>query len=125
MRSKNRTPLPFQIMTTVFWIGGEFAGGFIWGVMQALNGGPPKEMDLTVYLFCLIGAGIGAGISFLIAWLVPSAQPQPSPFGYGQPPYGYGGPNFSAPRTSGNPYNPYDPSTPPQPQPPRNPFSDR
>jgi hypothetical protein len=112
LRKKNRNPLLFQIMTVVFWIGGEVCGFGAWIVMIAMSGQQPQEFDLTIYLFGLGGAAAGAGLSFLIAFLVPAAQPQ-------QPMYGYGpGQNFTG--AKGDPTNPYSP-----PQAQQNPFADQ
>lgn len=116
LRKKNRAPLPLQIMTAVLWVGGEIAGGVVWGVMTALSGKQAQEFDFTLYLFALVGAGLGAGFSFLVAFLIPAKQPpQPAynPYGYAPP-----GGNFTGP--AGDPTNPYAP-----PQAPQNPFGER
>ena len=36
--------------------------------------GAPVELDLSVYVFALVGAGLGAGLIFLIAALMPSIE---------------------------------------------------
>jgi MFS-type transporter involved in bile tolerance (Atg22 family) len=56
---KGRRAGGFKALTVVLWFGGEIVGA----VIAAASG----VEDLGVYLFALIGAAVGAGISVLIA----------------------------------------------------------
>ncbi|MGI9472439.1 MAG: hypothetical protein ACR2NZ_12940 [Rubripirellula sp.] len=77
LRAKGRKPLLMQIMLVVMWIVGEFTGGFIAGIVHVLRHGENVEMGFGVYVFAIVGAVIGAGITFLIAHLLPSQdEPQ-------------------------------------------------
>jgi hypothetical protein len=78
LRSKDRKPLLFQILLVVAWIGGEFLGGVVGGVIHVVqHGDAPFEPGLPVYLLALAGAASGAGLMFLIAWLLPPAYQGP------------------------------------------------
>lgn len=56
---KGRKAVGFKALTVMLWFGGEIVGAVI-GVSSGVEG-------LGVYLFALVGAAIGAGISVLIA----------------------------------------------------------
>ena len=72
VRSKGRKPLGFQILLVMLWIGGEFFGGVVAGVVHAVrHGDVPFEFGISVYLYALGGAGCGAGFCFLLAYLMP------------------------------------------------------
>jgi hypothetical protein len=74
LRAKGRKPLPLQILLVLMWLGGEFVGGAVGGVVPAIrHGNAPMEFEPWVYLLAVIGAGCGAGFCFLIAWLLPPA----------------------------------------------------
>lgn len=80
VESKNRKAGWFKVMTVVLWIGFEIAGALVGGVYSALTG----ASDAFTYLFALIGAACGAGLSFVIAKSLPVrdaalAQPPPPP----------------------------------------------
>lgn len=77
-RAKRRPALGFQILAILAWLGGEFAVGFVAGVAHARrHGAAPFEMEMSIYLFSVLGAACGAGLVFLIAALLPAAEPQP------------------------------------------------
>ena len=64
---KGRKAGGFKALAVLLWIGGEIIGGII--------GYSADGEGLGLYLFALIGAAIGAGISLLIA---NSLEPIPS-----------------------------------------------
>jgi hypothetical protein len=56
----------YQVLTVVLWIGGEFVGGFVGGLISGV--GPRGEPDMcSVYGLALVGAALGATISYTIA----------------------------------------------------------
>jgi Na+-transporting methylmalonyl-CoA/oxaloacetate decarboxylase beta subunit len=81
VRSKGRTAGWFQVLTVVLWIGGELTGAVIGAIVGALT----DSGRLLAYLFALLGAAAGAGISILIARSLSAktydAPPQPPVFG--------------------------------------------
>ncbi len=56
---KGRRTVGFKALTVLLWIGGEIFGA----VIAAISG----VEELGIYLFALIGAAVGAGLSVLIA----------------------------------------------------------
>ena len=60
-------PFWFQFFVPVFWFGGEFTGGLIYGVERALKGQPTDGVDLKVYLVALAGAVLASTLYFVIA----------------------------------------------------------
>ncbi|HEX7313031.1 MAG TPA: hypothetical protein VF297_03885 [Pyrinomonadaceae bacterium] len=83
VRSKGRKAGWFQVLTVVLWIGGELTGGIIGGIVGALT----DSGMLLAYVFALLGAAAGAGISILIARSLSAKTydlpPQPPVFGGG------------------------------------------
>ena len=80
VESKNRKAGWYKFMTVALWIGFEVVGAIIGGVYVALSG----ASDAFSYLFALVGAACGAGLSFIIAKSLPVrtealAQPPPPP----------------------------------------------
>jgi hypothetical protein len=68
MRGKGyEKPFWFQFFVPVFWLGGEVTGGFIYGVVRAIQGEAHPGMGLYGYLSAIVGAGFGAGAIFLVA----------------------------------------------------------
>ena len=54
VRSKGRKPLVFQILLVMLWIGGEFFGGVVAGVVHAVrHGDVPFEFGISMYLYAL------------------------------------------------------------------------
>lgn len=105
LRNKGRKPLLFQILLVLSWIGGELLGGVAGGIIHVLqHGDQPFEPGLSVYLLALCGAVCGAGFWFLVAWLLPSAQPSSAA------PFAPGGEAFQLPADA-DPNNPYMPPT--------------
>lgn len=76
VREKGRRAGWYKLMAVLLWIGCEVAGAVVGGIVTAVSG---AGNNLLVYLFALIGAAVGAGISLLIAHNV-------SPLAYDQPP---------------------------------------
>jgi hypothetical protein len=75
LRNKGRKPLLFQFLLVGMWLGGEIVGAIIGTVVYAIrNGAPPEGIELSTYLFAIVGAAAGAGLCFLIAHLVPAAE---------------------------------------------------
>lgn len=77
LRAKGRKPLMMQVMLVVMWIVGEFTGGFIAGIVHVMRHGQNVEMGFGVYLFAMVGAAIAAGITFMVAHLLPSQTALP------------------------------------------------
>ena len=78
LEEKGRKAGWFKFLTVVLWFGGEIVGGFMGGMLAALNG----WNTLIAYLFALIGAAIGAGTAYMIARSMPPlviAPPPPPP----------------------------------------------
>lgn len=73
LRAKGRKPLGLQILLVVCWLGGEFAGGMVAGVIQVIRnpGQQEVQVDITIYLFALGGAALGTGFVYFIAYLLP------------------------------------------------------
>jgi len=60
LEQKGRKKVPYIILFVLLWIVGEFAGAIVGTISQ--GAGRP-----IVYLYALIGAGVGTAISFLFA----------------------------------------------------------
>jgi uncharacterized membrane protein YeaQ/YmgE (transglycosylase-associated protein family) len=75
VQAKGRRGGWYKLMTVLLWLGCEITGAFIGGIVVALS----HSGTLLVYVFALVGAAVGAGISVIIARAVP-------PFTYEQPP---------------------------------------
>lgn len=103
LREKGRSPLLFQIMLVVMWIGGEVAGAIVGIIIEMIRNGPINDdgFNWMVYLFALIGAAIGAAITFAIVSFLPPVAPRHDAFG-SQP---GGAPNFDY--LQNDPNNPY------------------
>jgi hypothetical protein len=103
LRAKSQKPLPYQIMLVVFWIGGEFMAFIVAGIVEAARtgGAPAEDFNPMTYLLALVGAACGAGLAFLIAWMLPSNRPATA---YNAVPGG-AEMNFAPP----DPNNPYAP----------------
>ena len=71
IRAKGRAPFGYQFMLVVFWLGGEFMGGVGAAIYeQVRSGGISDELSMTVYLFALVGAVVGACFAFGVAHMV-------------------------------------------------------
>jgi hypothetical protein len=103
LRAKNQKPLPYQIMLVVFWIGGEFMAFIVAGIVEAMRtgGAPSEDFNPAIYLLALVGAGCGAGLAFLIAWMLPDNRPVAA--------YGAVSPAGEMPFAPPDPNNPYAP----------------
>ncbi|MBY0523210.1 MAG: hypothetical protein K2R98_07415 [Gemmataceae bacterium] len=67
LREKGHTPLGYQVLLVVLWVGGEFTAAMLGGaISEVMNPGREPNM-LLLYGFALVGAATGAGITFLIA----------------------------------------------------------
>ena len=76
VEAKGRKGGWYKLLTVVLWIGGEVVGAIIGGVVAAMTG----SGNLFIYLFALMGAAVGAGLSFVVAKSVtPIAYDQPPP----------------------------------------------
>ena len=83
-REKGRKAGWFKFMTVVLWIGCEIGGAVAGGIAAALLDWP----EAVTYLFALVGAVVGAGLSFLIVKTLPVRdaalmQPPPPPPAFG------------------------------------------
>ena len=58
LRAKGRAPGGYQVLGVVLWIGGEIAGGVI---------GAVAELGAGTYLLALMGAAVGATITWMMA----------------------------------------------------------
>ena len=72
LRAKGVKPIYLQILLVVLWIFGEFAGGFVGGVVHVLRFGAEAPMGFAPYLFAVAGAAMAASFTFLIAYLLPA-----------------------------------------------------
>ena len=79
LRAKGRNPVWIQVMLVAFWILGEFIGGFVGAIVNVIQHGEGAPMSFGIYLFAIAGAALGAGITFLIAWLMPAENTEPHP----------------------------------------------
>jgi hypothetical protein len=70
---KGRKAGGFKALTVLLWIGGEIFGAVIGVILLGAE-------DLGIYLFALIGAAVGAGISVLIANNLTPVQTESSSF---------------------------------------------
>jgi uncharacterized membrane protein YeaQ/YmgE (transglycosylase-associated protein family) len=75
VQAKGRRGGWYKLMTVLLWLGCEIVGAFIGGIVAAVSG----SGTFLIYIFALIGAAVGAGISVIIARAVP-------PLMYEQPP---------------------------------------
>ena len=72
----------YKVMTVLLWIGGEVTGAVVGGIVSGLT----DSGTGLVYLFALLGAAAGAGLSFLVAKtrspreVAYDAPPQPPTF---------------------------------------------
>lgn len=64
---KGLKKLGYQIMAVILWLCGEIFGAILGGTVLGTNG----SFWLN-YLFALVGAAIGAGITFLVMYLLPN-----------------------------------------------------
>jgi hypothetical protein len=64
---KGYSKFPFQLMLVALWFGGEIAGLVIGFVASGASLGRAGGPDLSVYVFGLGGAAVGAIIAFVIA----------------------------------------------------------
>ena len=83
-RAKGRKAGWFKLMTVLLWFGCELGGGVVGAVAAELAGWP----EAAIYLFALVGAAFGAGLSFLIVKTLPVRdaalmQPPPPPPAFG------------------------------------------
>ncbi len=71
----------YKVLTVVLWIGGEVIGAVIGAIVAGVSG----SSEFLIYVFALLGAGVGAGLSFIIAKslspVVYNAPPPPPTFG--------------------------------------------
>ena len=77
LRRKGRKPLMFQIFCGISWFVGEVLGAIIGSIFQMIRLGDqePPGFDWTIYIFALAGAACGAGFWFLVANVLPPAEP--------------------------------------------------
>jgi hypothetical protein len=99
LRAKGIKPLWMQVMLVFCWILGEFAGGFVAGVIHVIRNGENAPMGFGVYALAIGGAVLGAAFTFLVAYFLPNrdVQPQIIP---DEDPFNY------RPRDLNNPYAP-------------------
>ncbi|HJR07966.1 MAG TPA: hypothetical protein VJ842_11960 [Pyrinomonadaceae bacterium] len=84
VKAKNRKSGWYKFMTVMLWFGCEILGGVIGAIIVGLTGSP----DAVIYLIALAGAGVGAGLAYVIAKALPPLAPEmgtppppPSTFG--------------------------------------------
>ena len=76
VEAKGRRGGWYKLLTVVLWIGCEIIGGIIGGIVAATTG----SGNLFIYLSALLGAAVGAGLSFVVAKSVtPLAYDRPPP----------------------------------------------
>lgn len=76
IRAKGRKAWPYQTMLVLLWFGGEFMAGIVYGVVYAIRYGgiPDTDFNLAIYAVALVGGGLGAGLVYLIAALLPTVR---------------------------------------------------
>ena len=68
----------YQFMLVAFWIMGEIAGAIVGAVVDSIaSQHDPNGIGFMAYLLALAGAGVGAGIAFLIVHLLPDLSDTP------------------------------------------------
>jgi hypothetical protein len=67
-KNKGRSAVGWVLLFVLFWFGGEFCGGIAGFI---LTGGDDENL-LPVYLFALVGAGLGTAAAFIIVSNLPS-----------------------------------------------------
>jgi uncharacterized membrane protein YeaQ/YmgE (transglycosylase-associated protein family) len=70
-KSKGRSSAGWVVLLIVLWFAGEFTGGVIAAIATY-----PQEPLLEAYLFALVGAVVGAVVTFAIVKNLPSLRPQ-------------------------------------------------
>ncbi|MFN0020240.1 MAG: hypothetical protein ACKVP0_18415 [Pirellulaceae bacterium] len=115
VQEKGHSPLPYQIMMGIGWIGGGLIGGVIGFVLAAMVIDDGDAVGLAAALGYALGVACGAGPTYLVAMSVkrdpnyrpPMPAPGTSP--YGPPP---GATVYGAPLNSANPYSTFAPQNP-------------
>lgn len=103
VRAKGQSPTGYQVLAVVLWIGGEFLGGMIGGVVANLSGGGDADLCFG-YGLALAGAACGAGIAYTIASNVTPVHRERD--------------------FDDDVHDPFDPNRPSRPGAPPNPFKD-
>lgn len=99
LRAKDIRPLWMQVMLVASWILGEIVGGIAGGVLHVIRNGPDAPIGFSAYLFAIGGAALGAGFTFLVAYLLPANNAQPAP-------QTFEGATIRRPSDPNNPYAP-------------------
>ena len=76
LRAKGRKPFWLQVMLVFSWIAGEFAAGVVAGIVHVIRYGEDAPMGFGIYLFAIVGAALGAGFTFFIAYMLPAQNSQ-------------------------------------------------
>ena len=74
LRAKGRKPFWMQVLLGVAWLGGEIAGAILGGIVHVVRNGPNEQFGVEVYLFAIVGAALGASVTFFIAYMMPSLK---------------------------------------------------
>lgn len=61
VEQKGHPPGRYKLLTALLWIGGEITGAFLAAILASGSDGTG-----FIYLFALVGAGVGAGLSRLM-----------------------------------------------------------
>jgi hypothetical protein len=75
LERKGRRSGWFKFFVVIAWFGGEFAGAIIAGIAAAVMNPGKEPAMLPIYLAALVCAGLGVGVVFLIASLLPDLRP--------------------------------------------------
>jgi hypothetical protein len=70
---KGHNPTGYKWLTVLLWFGGEIGGAILGAVVASADAG----LGGLVYLFALVGAVVGAGLSRLIVNRLPGPVPVP------------------------------------------------
>lgn len=72
--NKGRVPIGYQVLAVVMWFGGEFFAVFLYLVYLVVAEVEPQQaFDLSAWLIALAGGGVGGGIAYFIAHVMPPA----------------------------------------------------
>lgn len=75
LERKGRRSGWFKFFVVIAWIGGEFVGAVVAGIAAAVMHPGQEPPMLPIYLTALVCAGLGVGVVFLIASLLPDLRP--------------------------------------------------
>lgn len=80
MRKKGYAkPIWWQVLVPVCWLGGAFAGAFLFGFVRTLQDLPLRGVEVQTYLSAVVGAVLAVSILFLLITIMPRNAEMPPP----------------------------------------------